>query len=319
MIRSRWAWGFTFAGLALTFAGLAYAIPGDAPAPTPLPSIAVLPIPEMCTLLAEHYAQLGWTSVKKPCEGVDWKTEQNSQEKRPLIYAEFGNPKSPNRTLVLSMVHPDEVTPLYLSFSLAQWMAANSASLKDHYVVVAPLVNPDGLFRKLPIRMNARGVDLNRNFNTKDWRERALKTWRGQLKKNPRRFPGMDPDSEPETKFQRALIEKFQPVKIMSIHAPLNVLDYDGPSSLALERFPKEYVAECLRLRNRLKARSTGFFPGSLGNFAGQERGIPTITLELPSADPKKGPEYWEKFKSGIQSMIEYKIDSANDVARNTR
>ncbi len=53
---------------------------------------------------------------------------------------------------------------------------------------------------------------------------------------------------------------------------------------------------------------STGFFPGSLGNYAGQERGIPTFTLELPTANPNKAFEYWEKFKSGIQTVIHYEV-----------
>ena len=289
---------------------------GAKSAPSALDKLPTMTVPELCLELGSSFKKYAW-EIEKPCDGVNWQSERHSVESRPLIYAEFGNPKSVNRTLILSMVHPDEITPLYLGFQIAQWMQENSKRLKDHYVVVAPLVNPDGHFRKTPIRMNARGVDLNRNFNTKDWHVSALKTWKGQLKKNPRRFPGNEPDSETETHFQRDLIEKFTPVKILSIHAPLNVLDYDGPSSLALDRFPKEYIQECLRLRTQLKAKSTGYFPGSLGNFAGQEKGIPTITLELPSADPKKSLEYWKKFQVGIQNMIEYKIDSAPEVARN--
>lgn len=271
---------------------------------------------ELCTALKGTFKKYNW-DLADPCDGVQWKSDHVSTEKKPLLYAEFGNEKSTNRTLILSMVHPDEVTPLYLGFQISIWIKENSINLKDHYVVVAPLVNPDGLFRKSPTRINSRGVDLNRNFNTKDWHSLALKTWKGKLRSNPRRFPGFEPDSEVETKFQRELIEKFHPVKILSIHAPLNVLDYDGPSSLALDRFPKEYIQECLTLRTKLKAKTTGYFPGSLGNFTGQEKGIPTITLELPSANPKKAKEYWEKFKSGIQNMIEHKIDSASEVAKN--
>jgi murein peptide amidase A len=285
--------------------------------PSPTPSAhPVLNVSELCDQLVHSFKKYGW-DLKQPCEGSIWKSDRLSHENRPLIYAEYGNPKSVNRTLILSMVHPDEITPLYLGFHLAQWVKENSQQWKDHYVVIAPLVNPDGLFRKNPIRMNSRGVDLNRNFDTKDWQLKALKVWKVALKKNPRRFPGNQADSESETHFQRELIERFSPVKILSIHAPLNVLDYDGPSSLALNRFPKEYIQECLRLRNQLKAKSTGYFPGSLGNFAGQEKGIPTITLELPSANPRKASEYWKKFQVGIQNMIEYKIDSASEVAKN--
>jgi protein MpaA len=156
--------------------------------------------------------------------------------------------------------------------------------------------------------MNAHRVDINRNFKTKDWEAEAHKAWKNKYRSDPRRFPGDTPGSEPETEFQAELIRKYQPKKILSIHAPLNFLDYDGPTTMTLVRFPKEYVQECLTLRGRLKAISSGFFPGSLGNYAGQELGIPTLTLELPSADPAKAYAYWLKFKQGIRTMIDFEM-----------
>jgi protein MpaA len=106
------------------------------------------------------------------------------------------------------------------------------------------------------------------------------------------------------------LIQRIRPQKILSIHAPLNFMDYDGPgaSALALARFPKEYIQQCTKLRKQLKAVAGGFFPGSLGNYAGQELGIPTLTLELPSADPGKASVYWKKFQTGIRTMIEHRV-----------
>jgi protein MpaA len=85
-------------------------------------------------------------------------------------------------------------------------------------------------------------------------------------------------------------------------------MDYDGPSQLSLAQFPKDYVQECIKLKKSLKATPGGFFPGSLGNYAGQELGIPTLTLELPSADPAKARAYWDRFRSGIRTMIEYRM-----------
>jgi len=101
-----------------------------------------------------------------------------------------------------------------------------------------------------------------------------------------------------------------KPQKILSIHSPLNFLDYDGPSSLALSRFPRDYTQECDRLRKSLKAVSGGFYPGSLGNYAGRELGIPTLTLELPSADAKKAENYWNQFSRGIRAMIQFTVPS---------
>jgi protein MpaA len=206
------------------------------------------------------------------------------------------------------MVHGDEITPLYLGLSLVNWVAENKDTLGGTHVVIAPLVNPDGFFSSPRTRMNARGVDINRNFATHDWGERALQAWKTKFGSDPRRFPGSSSRSEPETVFQDELIRKMKPQKILSIHAPLNFMDYDGPTGLSLKRFPAEYVKRCLELRQNLRAKSGGFFPGSLGNFTGQEMGIPTLTLELPTADSGRAYRYWLMFRKGIRQMIEFTV-----------
>ena len=265
-----------------------------------------LSMQDLCLRLKAEIKEFGWNI--NPCDGIKWTEASTSVNGYPLVYAEFGDPKSSNTTLVLSMVHGDEITPLYIGFELIKWLEHNIASLKGARVVVAPLINPDSLFARPRTRVNARGVDCNRNFSTRDWHAKALKLWKTRFRSDKRRFPGNAPDSEPETIFQKGLIEKFQPQKILSIHAPLNFTDYDGPNNLALARFPREYVRECLKLRRHLRAISGGFFTGSLGNYAGQERGIPTITLELPTADPRKARGYWAKFRTGIRTMFEFKV-----------
>ena len=156
--------------------------------------------------------------------------------------------------------------------------------------------------------MNANGVDVNRNFATQDWQKKAHLLWRTRYRSDRRRFPGPKPMSEPETLFQESLIQKVRPQKILSIHSPLNHMDYDGPSSLHLSRFDKGYVREWEKLRVKLRAKSAGFFPGSLGNYADNELGIPTLTLELPSADPSKAARYWKQFTQGIRTMIQFTV-----------
>ncbi|MBI2712307.1 MAG: succinylglutamate desuccinylase/aspartoacylase family protein [Bdellovibrio sp.] len=225
-----------------------------------------------------------------------------------MVYASFGDPNAQNTTLVFSTVHGDEITPLYVALQLAQWVRERQLQLIKTRVVIAPLVNPDGFFRSPRTRVNGHGVDLNRNLNTHDWESKAHLYWRTRYKNDPRRNPGPKPRSEPETIFQEELISKVKPQKILSIHSPLNFLDYDGPTHLSLSKFPREYVIECEKLRKRLNAKSSVYYPGSLGNRAGQEMGIPTLTLELPSADPKKADIYWRKFALGIRTMIQFSV-----------
>lgn len=253
-------------------------------------------------------AIVGFKWKIEPCDGIAWKIGGTSVQGRPIVYAEFGDPQSENTTLVLSMVHGDEITPVYVGIELVHWMKEHPADLAHSHVVIAPLVNPDGFYRKPRTRMNARGVDVNRNFATDDWNARALNAWKNKYRSDPRRYPGSAPTSEPETAFQVKLIHDFHPKKILSIHSPLNHLDYDGPNNLSLAKFPSEYVRECLRLRKKLNAVSTGFFPGSLGNYAGNELGIPTVTLELPTANPAKAESYWNSFRQGIRTMIDFNV-----------
>jgi protein MpaA len=257
-----------------------------------------------CSELKPEIKRLKWTI--DPCiDGVQWKYGGASNEGRSLVYAEFGNAQASNVTLILTMVHGDEITPLYIGLEVIHWLKVHESELKDSRVIVAPLVNPDGFYRAPKTRMNAHGVDVNRNFATKDW-EAGAKKWKTAFRSDPRRFPGSAPRSEPETIFQEELIRVFTPQKIMSVHSPLNHMDYDGPSALSLNKFPREYVHECVRLQRELKAKSTGYFPGSLGNYAGRELGIPTITLELPTADGTKAEVYWNKFSQGIHNMIQF-------------
>jgi murein peptide amidase A len=264
-------------------------------------------VEKWCAEIRTSVAALGWKALD-PCENIDWKIGGQSVEGRSLVYAEFGDPAAKNVTLILSAVHGDEVTPVYLGLQLARWLKVNISKMPGTRVVIAPLLNPDGFYRLPRTRMNAHGVDVNRNFNTRDWDTRALAMWKNRFRSDPRRFPGNSARSEPETRIQEELIQKFHPEKILTIHSPLNHLDYDGPNQISLARFSQDYVRECMRLRAKLKAVSTGYFPGSLGNYAGQELGIPTITLELPTSNPKQAEHYWKMFNSGIRAMIEFVI-----------
>ena len=134
-----------------------------------------------------------------------------------------------------------------------------------------PLLNPDGLLRVPETRTNARGVDLNRNFPTPQWQDSALPYWVERTGRDPRRYPGPAPQSEPETRWLLQHIEAFRPNLIISVHAPYGVLDYDGPDE------PPQHLGF-------LTLHLLGTYPGSLGNYAGTYLGVPVVTLELPKA-----------------------------------
>jgi hypothetical protein len=135
-------------------------------------------------------------------------------------------------------------------------------------------LNPDGLLAKPPSRVNARGVDLNRNFPTPNWSYEAARYWKESTRRDPRRFPGTAPASEPESRWLHDEIMRFKPDVIVSVHAPFGVLDFDGPPTGV--EVPARF--------GRLHLQRIGVYPGSLGNFGGRKEGIPVVTLELPHA-----------------------------------
>jgi len=80
-------------------------------------------------------------------------------------------------------------------------------------IVVVPSVNPDGMAANT--RTNANNVDLNRNYNTSDWKQ-DVETVNGDP------FPGgggSAPGSEPETQSLMSLTSSLRPSLTMSYHS----------------------------------------------------------------------------------------------------
>jgi protein MpaA len=231
--------------------------------------------------LEGHFERLGWKDLD--IEKIDWEYYRKTRGNRPLIFASFGK-SSEKVALFLAGVHGDESPSVYILFRLAQFLKKNPELYSNKMIVIAPLANPDGFLSRPQTRTNSAGVDINRNFPTKNWRPSV----------KDRYYSGPHANSESETKFQIALMNRFKPSRIISIHSPLGCNDYDGPSSDlgSLVMWLKKVSRE-----NGLPFRRYQVFPGSLGNYAGMERRIDTLTLELPSSEPLKGPEYFDQFK----------------------
>jgi protein MpaA len=239
--------------------------------------------------LKGHFGSLGWKDLL--IEKSGWEYHRKTRGNRPLMFAAFGN--SPEKVvLFLGGVHGDENPSVYILFRLAQFLKRTPELYANKTIVIAPLVNPDGFLSRPQRRTNSAGVDINRNFPTRDWKQ----------SKKDRYYSGPRANSENETKFQIALMNRFKPTHIISIHSPLACNDYDGPSSdldslmIWLKKVSKE---------NGLPLRRYQVFPGSLGNYAGMERGIHTLTLELPSSEASKGPAYFDQFKRMFLDILD--------------
>lgn len=276
---------------------------------------------DFCDKVNQRFDQYQWDRIICNPTTWIWDAKYTTPGGYPLVYQEFASQSPVSTTLVFCGVHGDEPPSVYQCVHLVRdILYDNSTDYLNSTVVIAPLINPDGFLRAKPTRQNGRGIDLNRNFPTKDFDERALAEWKKKYRSTRRKFPGNKGGSEIETQFQMMLINKYKPDKIISIHSPLGWLDVDSPLGIIKDDEPDGYefkdfakkardVAVVMsRNSNNFKLINFRVYPGSLGNYAAHERGIPVYTLELENSDPHQGHRYWNKMKKALVLAIQYEI-----------
>lgn len=171
--------------------------------------------------------------------------------------------------LIVGVFHGEEPQGEYL---INQYLKTDLSNIKNKLVII-PCLNPDGKSKNQ--RQNSNGIDLNRNFPTKNWKLTDKKDY----------FGGTEPASEIETKFMIEVLENYKFDAILSIHAPFKIVNYDGPA--------KELAEKISQITSYPAQGDIGYpTPGSFGNYAGVERNIPTITLELP--EDESNEHLWE-------------------------
>lgn len=242
---------------------------------------------ELCEhTLKNFHGKFDIKLLQQACAKVKILPECSSVKGTPIYhYDKEGDSKKPSKILVFSLIHGDE-TP---AGSVGRfWMERlEKISPRNDWRVV-PVLNPDGL--DLKTRTNANKIDINRNFPTADWTEKAMEYWKKDTKSNPRRFPGEISGSEPETKCALSHIQDFKPDFVVSVHTPLKVLDYDGPKVA-----PPKY--------DYLPWKSLGHYPGSLGRYMWFERKVPVLTMELKEDLPNSNDPFLK-----LQDIIGYLV-----------
>lgn len=232
------------------------------------------------------------------CQSLKLHISDYSVNKQPLTSREIlptSNLPPKGKILFIGGIHGDEYAAISITYL---WLKAllNPENPTPYHWLFLPVANPDGLLQKNSTRMNAHGVDLNRNFPSPDWDALAMKSWKNHTHSNPRRFPGYRANSEPETQWIVKVIKAFQPDAIISIHAPYGLLDYDGPEHAQPDKI------------GHLKRRALGTYPGSLGRYAGEYKHIPVLTLELTSAGRMPNAREIHNMLSDLESWVNDKI-----------
>ncbi len=195
-----------------------------------------------------------------------------SSKGRDIKLLSFSQNKGGKTVLIVGVFHGDEVQGEFL---IENFIKERKSPPKNN-VLMLPCLNPDG--KELKTRQNANGIDLNRNFPTKNRKIISDKQYYG----------GSIPGSEPETRFITDIIEKYEPKFILTIHSPYKVVNFDGPA--------KEQAEQISKITGYPVSEYIGYeTPGSFGTYAGKERQIPVITLEVD--EKKSNDELWNDLK----------------------
>lgn len=193
----------------------------------------------------------------------------------------------PRPILFVGGVHGDEPEGVRLAEEFLAWLQHEEVRnpTRLHPWLLIPCLNPDGYTERQ--RTNASGVDLNRNFPSRDWSPEA---------KAPRYYPGPSPGSENEVRALVKLIEDEKPQLIVHFHSWEPCVVYTGaPGKRAAEILASGTTYEC--------REDIGYpTPGSLGQYGWMEHQIPVICIEEQEHTDLN--QVWPHFKEGLTTLV---------------
>lgn len=186
--------------------------------------------------------------------------------------------------LFIGGVHGDEPEGVFLAQKLLSWLQKNHSSVVTPWALI-PCVNPDG--HSKDSRINANGVDLNRNFPSADWTDKA---------DSPRYYPGKRARSEAEVDALCTWLETHKPHLIVHFHSWEPCVVYTGA--------PGKAAAEILASPTPFSVREDIGYPtpGSLGQYGWQILKTPVICIESP--ERIDADAVWSLFGPGLIQLL---------------
>jgi len=146
-----------------------------------------------------------------------------SSLRRPIHAVELGAPEAERTVLVVGCIHGTECA----GRAVIRRLLARARPRRSRLWVI-PQLNPDG--HAMRTRVNARGVDLNRNFPAQ---------WRPVGGHGHPEFAGHRPLSEPESRLAVRLIRRIRPHLSIWFHQPQAVVRAWGPSVPVARRYAR--------------------------------------------------------------------------------
>jgi len=189
---------------------------------------------------------------------------------------------------LLAGVHGDEVEGVYCLSQIFDWL--KKCSEVDLPLVIIPTLNVDGHHHNT--RVNANGVDLNRNLPSKNWSPKVLEK---------KYHPGPKPLSEPENIFLTKLFNKYPPQFILSIHSWKPMINYNGDckqeATIMFEQNGYPMVDD-------IEDHPT---PGSLGEYGPEVLNAPVLTFECPLIDDKVTlKNIWNENEKAFKTLLRH-------------
>lgn len=146
----------------------------------------------------------------------------HSVDGRPIRAFHYGDFANLHTILVVGCIHGTESAGMAVTRQLLGNLETRGS------VWVIQDLNPDGLHAGT--RVNADGVDLNRNFSS---------GWQPIGRRGDPQYAGPHPFSEPETRIARNLIERIRPQVTIWFHQPADLVRAYGQSIPAARRYAK--------------------------------------------------------------------------------
>jgi protein MpaA len=200
--------------------------------------------------------------VPAPVQG--WEEIGKSVRGKPLLARTVGD--GSRRVYVIGSIHGDEPEGLPVAQALPDLLSgAEPGAVQGAKVRVLLDMNPDGTASGT--RGNTRGVDLNRNWPASNYRSDTRHGSRAM--------------SELETLAAHTDITSFDPDVVIVFHSSHKgpFVNYDGNEATLAYRFANAAREHDPRWR---VVHEMGYpTPGSLGTYAGVDRGTPILTVEF--------------------------------------
>jgi protein MpaA len=196
---------------------------------------------------------------------MPWYVLGRSVQGRPISALRLGDPHGSLKAAVVGCIHGDEPAGIRVAEALHKSLLPAGLDLW-----LIPDMNPDG--HAANTRVNAHGVNLNRNF---PWK------WKHTAKRGNRDYSGPRALSEPESRAVHALFEGLGPRLVVWYHQPYGIVDESG-GDIALESLYAQLVGMQLFELPR--------YPGSATSWANHAiRGATSFVVEFgPLQPPRK-------------------------------